>query len=339
MGHLIGGDIRFERNRSGGPGLSRRRWLQGTLLGLTGAWKFASAQTSSSKSDIPTTANEADTIARVNERAKRLGLSPFTETGTEHFLGLGNAPHAFQKAALGICEEFAARFLAYFRQHRFTLSLPQQRLTAVILKDDRTYGTYDGQEPGEDEGGHYDLDTNQLVMFDFRPKKADLNEADKERANTFSLVHETAHLLSFNTGLLSREADVPVCISEGLATHVELWQRSRRSPLGAINEPRLQVLKDAGRGLAKWIPVDQLLADDKPFVQPERVQWAYAECWLLVHYLIKTPAKLPRFRDYLSAIPKARPANERAKYAESRLGPLKTLDQDVRIHARRLLRR
>ncbi len=41
------------------------------------------------------------------------------------------------------------------------------------------------------------------------------------RVNTFTLVHEAIHQLTYNTGLLDRQADVPVAISEGLATFGE----------------------------------------------------------------------------------------------------------------------
>ncbi len=65
-------------------------------------------------------------------------------------------------------------------------------------------------------GGHYDLDTNRLVMFDFRPASDEIDlQADPERVNLLALVHETTHLLCFNTGMLSRQTDVPDWVSEG----------------------------------------------------------------------------------------------------------------------------
>ena len=36
-----------------------------------------------------------------------------------------------------------------------------------------------------------------------------------------TLVHEATHQLSFNTGLLNREGDTPLCIVEGLGTYGE----------------------------------------------------------------------------------------------------------------------
>ncbi len=96
-------------------------------------------------------------------------------------------------------------------------------MTVITLKDDSSFRAFIGADPGDDVGGHYDLETNQLVVFDFRDKKED-KPGNAERVNLFSLIHETAHMLCFNTGLLSRQADVPDCISEGLATFVEMWR-------------------------------------------------------------------------------------------------------------------
>ena len=55
--------------------------------------------------------------------------------------------------------------------------------------------------------------------------------ADPERVNLLALVHETTHLLCFNTGLLSRKANVPAWVSEGLATYVEIW-RNKQTQIG-----------------------------------------------------------------------------------------------------------
>ena len=66
---------------------------------------------------------------------------------------------------------------------------------------------------------------------------------DPTRVNLLTLVHETTHLLCFNTGLLSRETSVPDWVSEGLATYVELW-KNKQSRIGDPNGPWLTYLKD-----------------------------------------------------------------------------------------------
>ncbi len=103
-------------------------------------------------------------------------------------------------------------------------------------------------------------------------------------------------MLCFNTGLVSRKADVPDCISEGLATFVETWEpkTKARTPLSAVNQARLGVLDAASDGPERWIPVAELLADDTRIQDPKSRQLAYAESWLLVHFLIRTPTRLPK---------------------------------------------
>jgi hypothetical protein len=282
--------------------------------------------------------SEADEIARVRAEAKRAGLTALDETRTEHFLGLGDAPHDFGAPALRICEDFAKAFLAYFQQQGFKVAFPQRRLTVVMLKDSREYGSYIGKVAEGVLGGHYDLQANQLVVFDFRPTKAQL-AADPRRVNLLALIHETAHLLCFNSGLLARARDVPACISEGLATHVELWRPGDRSPLGAVNHPWLNVLKQGRSESGPWIPLADLFRDDDRFDQPETEHLAYAESWLLIHYLLKTAAKLPMVRAYVSGIPDAPGAARRLEYAETKLGSLKTLNQELRAYLRRIRRK
>jgi Protein of unknown function (DUF1570) len=325
--------IALEQSQVVGTDLSRRSCLLGWLLGATGlkAMDFT-AVSAWAQGDVA----EAKTIAQVQAAAKKAGLEPFRRSRSPHFLGLGDAPDRYRESALNICEELAKAFLTYFnfKGRDFTLALPQGRLTVITLKDDRSFKAFIGADPGKDVGGHYDLETNQLVVFDFRDKQADQPD-DPVRVNLFSLIHETAHLLCFNTGLLSRQADVPVCVSEGLATFVEMWRPKQKTSLSAINHARLQVLD----GQVRWIPIAELLADDKRFQDPKGLQLVYAESWLLAHYLIR-PAQLPKFRAYLSGLPAdGEPAEKRMKNAEEQLGSLAKLDHDLRRYAKSLLRK
>ncbi len=135
---------------------------------------------------------------------------------------------------------------------------------------------------------------------------------------------------------------MPDCISEGLATYGELWTPRRSPPaFGAVNRLRLDALfKELDNG-TPWIPISQFITDDDVFRKPETAQIAYAESWVLVHYLLDTDERLPKFRAYLSGLPALgdSQAMNREKYAESRLGSLKELDAAVRRHAQRMARK
>jgi hypothetical protein len=319
-----------------GPLLSRRRWLTGAAMVYPGLTMPAWGQGPSKPSPD---ASEPVIIEWVQETARKAGLGPLSRKYTDHFLGLGNAPARFQATALeDVCEPLAKAFVAHFGQCGFPVALPKHRMTVVTLKDDASYRAFIGQNPGETVGGQYDVETNQLVVFDFRTRPG-VSAKEGNRVSIFTLVHETTHMLCFNTGLLAREADVPACISEGLATNVELWMPSDRQGRWSrmINIPRLKVLIDGGDD--EWIPLSKLIANDNLFDKPETAQVAYAESWLLVHRLM-TPAWRPKFQAYLAGLPNAGQAKiDRVADAEVRLGSLRNLDGDIKRHARDLLRR
>ena len=168
----------------------------------------------------------------------------------------------------------------------------------------------------------------------FSPGTKDLG-GQAERVNLFTLVHETAHQLSFNTGLLDRKGNLPLSILEGLATYVEMWRPGVKNAVGGVNLPRLQALRQS----EDWIPITELLASDKAF-KPETEQLAYAESWLLVHYLLRsTTRRRPRFREFLTQAQKAKDSADRVRIAEKTLGPLDRLEHEVKIEGRKYLHR
>jgi Protein of unknown function (DUF1570) len=294
------------------------------IFGLT---TTALGQAASKSKEGP---GEAEAIEQVRARARKARLGAFEISRRTHFLCVGDAPRAYREDALDLSEALAKDFLAYFRPKGFKVAYPDRRMTVVALKDVGSFAAYIGEDVGEDVGGQYELDSNQLVIFDLRSLERQLDEV-KKRQNTLALVHETIHMLSFNSGLLSRGADVPVCISEGLATYGELWLRSRgQKAFGTVNEPRLAVLSSDQPEKSAWIPLEQLLGDDELFFKQETAQVAYAESWLLVSSLLKgPPARLQKFQAYLAGLPKVGEPRKRIEYAESQLGSIRSLEKDI----------
>jgi Protein of unknown function (DUF1570) len=316
--------------------LSRRSWLATAFLGLTGATASSrpvwSKQTKGGDKDGDSDAKE---IALVQYIAKKAGLERFSDSRTPHFLGLGDADARFRNDALKRCESLVPVFIQHFNSKGFKLAMPKNRLTVITLKSAGSYQAFIGENPGANVGGHYDLDTNRLVMFDFRP--ADEGPAvvnDPTRINLLTLVHETTHLLCFNTGLLSREASVPDWVSEGLATYVEQW-RNKQTRIGEPNVGWLSFLKDSRNKGTSWIPITNLVADDKTF-DDKTVELSYAESWLAVHYLMKSPPqKLAKFQAYLAGLSSAEATANRVAYAEKHLGSLKDLEREIERHYKR----
>ncbi len=305
------------------PVISRRSWLVGAAAGLV----LPRVGWSKQSEEGP---NEAKEISAVQALAKKVGLEPFSKSRTEHFIGLGDAPDVFRETALSICETLSTDFLPHFQRRGFKLAMPAQRSMVITLKDKESYRALLGEDPGLMVGGHYELDTNRLLFFDFRPTRDEIAlHGNPERVNLLALVHETTHLLCFNTGLLSRQTDVPNWVSEGLATYVELWQKNKKpsTPIGTVNRPWLSMLLQS----PSWIPIPDLVADDKTFWDEKTQQLSYAESWLMVHYLMRSEVQRPKFRSYLAGLPPQGQgtAANRVALAEKHFGSLKKLDRDL----------
>ncbi len=290
------------------PRLSRRSWLFGSIAGALGL---------AARAEEPKPV-AGDEVARLQDLARKAKLPPFRTIETEHYLGIGDAPDRQILAALDVCEALAKSYQKHFHDRGFAVALPRRKITVVVLAGPKSYAAFLGEDPGQEVGGHYDLDANRLVTFDFQTSA---------RANTFTLVHEATHQLTFNTGLLDREGDVPVCISEGLAMYAETWLKA--SPkLGQVNRRRLNELRE-GRD---WfpIPLAELLTRDGLFDDPATQHVAYAESWVLVYYLLKNRDWALKLRDYLVAIrPRRDPANRLAD-AEAHFGTLSKLETKLR---------
>ena len=174
-------------------------------------------------------------------RRRKRAWGRFEVRWTEHFLGIGDATPAYSAEALKICESYSQEFLEHFRRLGFRLDYPAHRMTVVLLKDAATFQAFI-EERAAGVGGQYDPDSNRLAIFDMRPDQAELKArgSEADRVNTFTLIHETAHMLCYNTGLLPARRDIPVAIDEGLATYCEFWTPHRGpTTFGRLNEPRL----------------------------------------------------------------------------------------------------
>ena len=107
--------------------------------------------------------------------------------------------------------------------------------------------------------------------------------------------------------------------------------------MGRLNLERLDDLARRQRQVP-WIPLRDLLTQDQILRSGStvRVLLAYAQSWLLVHYLLKEPEVLPRFRDYLKAISSRQANDHRLDDVKAHLGDVDKLDADLRRYAVRL---
>lgn len=320
----------------------RRAWLLSAALAGMGIPCFG-------QEPKEVDADEEKERESIEQLAKQAGLRPFRSGRTSHFVGLGDAPDSFRSLTLRDCEAVAADYLDHYRTRGFKIEPPPQRLTVVVLADDRSFAAFLGDPSlamipmGNDSApsvhGVYSRTSNRLVVFDHRPLGRQL-AARPGADNLRSLAHEVTHQLTYNTGLLDRHADVPACVVEGLAMYGEVRQSTGRTPPGQLNRMRLKDLTTVQRRRIPWVPVAELLAHDR-FLKnsgPHETLLAYAESWLLIHLLMKDPARLPGFQAYLDAIRDRRDADGRLEDARKHLGDLDRLNDDLRRYSVRLLK-
>ena len=244
----------------------------------------------------------------------------------------------FIQTALRDCDAIANDFLAHYQAKGFQVKAPERRMTIVAFRDERPFREFarkfaSGVPPNV--SGFYSRPENWLVLFDFRNVPASaLGGALK---NVRVLAHEATHQLTFNTGLLNRQGDVPVAIVEGLACYGETRRLRGRSEPGLLNSERLDDLAHVQRR-AKWIKLADLLTDDSPAAGAnfDQMQLFYAQSWLLIYSLMNYPARLPQLQAYFKTIFPRVDKKNRLDDAAKCFGDLDQLDQELRREAIRL---
>lgn len=284
-------------------------------------------------------------IAEVERRLNKAGIEPIRRMRSKHFEAIGDAGETFIKTCLTDCEQLAFDYLKHFKARGFEVALPENRLIVVAFNDDRSFGKFFDMPSlmragamgiGAQPSGIYDRSTNLLNVFDWRNAPMFSRPANR---NAQTLAHEGTHQLTFNTGLLDRAASPPVCIVEGLGTYGEPRKVIGPSDLGRINIQRLDDLAKLRR-VTDWIPSRDLLINDKIFREGlvARLMLAYAQSWVLIHYLLNTEDQIPRFRAYLKVARTGKSPELRLKVAEEHLGDLDDLDKALKDHSIKLLR-
>jgi len=298
------------------PGWTRRRWLSGVAclgLGALGA-------------DDPAAVPAPGDVEAVRRLARSAGLKKVGTSAKGHYVAVGDAPARFREEAAGICDRLAAAYQEHFRAKGLPVAFPPGKLVVVTLAGLESYEAFKGEPAAEAEGGHYDVATNRLVVFDFRD--ADGKGGNARKTNAFTLIHEAMHQLTYATGLLPAKGDVPVAVSEGLATYGELSPVNRPA-LGRLNRFRLEELTKPRDGI-DWIPIDRLLTEDNLFSAEATEQLAYAESWLLVYHLLGKKATTKAFAAYLERLRTRREPGGRVADAGKAFGDLVDLDNDLK---------
>jgi len=279
---------------------------------------------------------------------------------TKHYVIASRASRAYANWCGSLLERLRNGFLAYWERDGVELTPDDAPLPVLILQNQgqfREYAVRDGAAEAAETAGYYSARTNRIVLYDLtadlggRPlgeatqREEITRRLSKSPGSVATVVHEAVHQLSFNSGLQVRYADNPMWASEGLAMYFEtpdLGPGTRWTTAGKVSVSRLG---EFHRSLAKR-PVNSLAAliqGEERFRDPGQMVGAYAESWVLVHFLAtKKRAKWAEYLGILRAKPPLifqTPEERLAEFQKVFGDDLPALDREMVQHAKGLGRR
>jgi hypothetical protein len=252
-------------------------------------------------------------------------LAPAARFESKHFIAYSNADEEFAALRLNNCELIYDLFFEHFRKKGFRIHEPPSKLMVAVFDSPAGMDAYIGQRMPGLVAGLYHPKSNRLVVYDYGQnrdfdaiKKQARAEArrigsdlDRRRyidtlnrrasdfrteANIGTVMHEVAHQLSFNCGMLCRDADVPLWVAEGLATYCEATDNGAWQGIGEPNPERIMPLVGIARGQGPFIRLNDLITRDDWLRDPKTALLAYAQSWALFKMLMEErPAQLRRY--------------------------------------------
>jgi hypothetical protein len=268
-------------------------------------------------------------------------LAPMTRYDTAHFTALSNAEESFSELRLQDCELLHGLFYDHFSRKGFPCRPSASKLMVAIFDNQAGFEACLGNKMSSLLTGIYHPVMNRMVMYDYGQNEALLSskrraeragqrigsqlerqqylgavqrqtQQYRQTANVGTIMHEVAHQLSFNCGMLNRHGDVPLWLAEGLACYCEPTANGSWQGIGEPDPERLQALAAAlsptadarePHAVVPLLELRQLLADDR-WVRGAKdartLLLGYAQSWALFRMLME---QRPRaLRDYLAVV-------------------------------------
>jgi hypothetical protein len=271
----------------------------------------------------------ADEMRRL-EQTKH--LPPMTRLDSEHFMAVGDADDDAIENRLYNCETIYAIFFDHFRRKGFAVRPPASRMMVAAFDSQEGFEAYLGRPMSTAITGVYDRDSNRLVIYDYARNRAfqavkkqgdDIAKQIKsplerqrfigafsrdslefrDDANIGTVMHEVAHQLSFNGGLLNRDGDVPLWLAEGLACYCESTTNSAWHGVGEPNPMRVATLAAQVRGNGQLFSLKRLIESDdwlRRGATNGQASLGYAQSWALYRLLMEErPEQLRRYLDLI----------------------------------------
>jgi hypothetical protein len=301
------------------------------------------------------------------QRARR--LAPMTRLDSDHFVAVGNADLGFCEYRLHNCETIYALFFDHFRRRGFAVREPGVKLMVAVFDSQAGFDAYLERPLSASITGLYARRSNRLLVYDYatnsaflagqkqgeewvRRSRGDLEKMHRrvtfgrhvrdrrDDVNLSTIMHECAHQLSFNAGLLNRTGDVPAWLAEGLACYCEPAVRGAWQGLGEPNPNRARVLAGPARGAGKFLHLRELVRGDDWLRRARRldaVVLGYSQSWALFTWLMKERPE--QLRRYLALIhPRRTPEHRLTDFGQVFGADLERLDRRYRAYMYQLVR-
>lgn len=300
---------------------------------------------------------------------KSHGLAKFYRYDSKHFLALSNASAGDSEYRLYNCETIHSTFFEHFRKRGFAVKAPAEKMMVAIFNNQAGFDAYVGQSLGSAVTGLFHTPTNRLVVYDYATNKSFLegkkrfdnaaklgsSDLDRERrtltfgrhvrdrrddTNISTVMHEVAHQLSFNSGLLNRKGDVPVWLAEGLAVYCESTKSGAWQGIGEPNPRRAEMLAKKMKEKMELIPLRSLVTSDdwiRKATLVENVLLGYSQSGALFRLLIDERPK--QLKEYLHTIWSRRTAEHRLADFSAAFGDLAKLEKRYQAYLREIVRK
>ncbi len=187
----------------------------------------------------------------------------------------------------------------YFSRRGFRLREPEHPLVVIILPSHAKFLEFvtarGSQNVSQHLRGQYERQSNQMVFYDEADTAGNISSFVRA-----TVIHESVHQFTFNTGLTQRLADLPTWLVEGLAINLE--EEANREGKGTrierASSSRLAACTRFRRMEPNW-SLPEFLADDGPLFKQQTLD-AYAVSWALTFYLMETrTAEFSRYLQHL----------------------------------------
>jgi hypothetical protein len=294
-------------------------------------------------------------------------LPPMLRYDSRHFTALSNAEDGFSESRLRDCELMYELFYEHFSSKGFVIQEPPDKLMVALFDSQAGFEAYLGYEMDAEITGIYHLKSNRFVMYDFGQNRNYLSakqaaerkvreidsQLDRQRylgavqrqardarsdVNVGTIMHEVAHQISFNCGLLNRKGDIPLWLAEGLACYCEATHNGAWQGIGEPNRERLLPLVSLSRAHRPLIPVKTLIESEDWLhgQDPKTAGLLYSESWALFSMLMEErPHDLGTYFDLVCS---RRMSERRSADFEQAFGTSwKTHDRKLQAYVQRLV--